>query len=84
MLERNREKLKELTAMDHKIRDIIFEHQSRLPDTAAEFLQQKTELYENVRPFVTLAPPLCEEVVWLKDHLMKDLTIQFSKANHNY
>lgn len=84
MLEKNKKKLKELTVLDHKIRDTISEHQSSLPNTAAEFLQQKAELCENLRPFFASAPSLCKEVVWLKNYLIKDLTMQFAKRNHNF
>lgn len=84
MLEKNKEKVKELNIMDNKIRDIISKHKSCSPKTAAEFLQQKAELFENLRPFFASAPPLCKEVVFFKNYLTKNLIMQLARKNHNF
>lgn len=84
MLVKNPETLLKLTIAMDEMAQILDKHDSSAPKTAAEFLQQKEELFKHLRSFFGLAPRFCEEVVFLKNYLLRSLHFQLQSIVYSF
>lgn len=57
---------------------------STAPETAVEFFRQIRELFWKLQPFFNVAPPLCKEVILMKNLLMKRLSFELNSKIYNF